>query len=34
MVNGHNEQLKRRTALVLEILRGDTSVVEARESMP
>ena len=34
MTNGHNEQLKRwtakrRVALVLEILRGDTSVTEA-----
>jgi transposase-like protein len=34
MANGHDEQLKRwtakrRTALVLEILRGDTSVAEA-----
>ncbi len=29
MANGHDEQLKRRTALVLDILRGDTSVAEA-----
>ncbi len=34
MANGHDEQLKRwtakrRVALVLDILRGDTSVVEA-----